>query len=318
MENEPVSRDTTAMSDRIKDVYQGTTVEPKDEPMLVEDILLYMCSNQSKVAGFWIKIRSCSFNFGMKSYKAECPRPRLDALKHRLNLISCRLSISNTVDLGANDPLPLKHYYGYEEPTEPGWQDAAVYRVKSLVIDAVMLYHLLHIQLNADIRMFTQIAKDRSETVPFPLPEKRQREREQRVDSAKTWAGTSLARRTLCHSTEILVLHQNNTEWEIQTLDPIAYVALATAALVVWAYCIFSETLDPTVTVFAELTKWCGANEKERGAFIGMGAGMPVQIDGVRLYACNAVLLAEKFRSLLPEGWEVAESIGPGILVQAE
>jgi len=225
------------------------------------------------------------------------------------------------VSFGA-ELLPLKHYYGYEEPTEPGWENAALARAKDLLFDAKILYHLLHFQLNSDVRMFTQIAKDRSETLPFQVPEIRQQEREQRVRSATTWATTSLARRSLCHAAEVLVLHQQNKELDTRTLDPIAHVALATAALVVWAYCTFAGegAPDPSVTLFAELTKWCGGCVKYKGreAWINMGAGIPIQVGGVKLCECNTLLLVRQFRAFIPKGWDLVDLIAPGIFNAAD
>jgi hypothetical protein len=304
------------MFERFKEIF-NYKFEPKDEPMLIEDIQLYMCSNQPRIADFWVRMRNRCFIFSTNHYREECPRPRLDTLSHYLDRISSQLS--DSVSFGA-EILPLKHYYGYEEPTEPAWQSAAPVRAKGLLFDAKMLYHLLHFQLNSDVRMLIQIAKDRSENLPFQIPEIRQQEREQRVSSATTWTATSLARRSLCHAAAVLVLHQQNKELDIRTLDPIAYVALATAALVVWAYCTFGgeSAPDPSVALFAELTKLCGGCEKGREAWIDMGAGIPTQIGGVRLCESNTLLLVGRFRAFIPDDWELADSIAPGIFNAAD
>ena len=299
------------MSDRIKEIFDGK-IEPKDEPLLLEDIQLFMCSNQPKIADFWERMRNCCFTFSPTSFRDECPRPRLDALKLYLDRISCQLS--NPVNL-ETEILPLKYYYGYEDKDEPGWQDAALARAKGLLFDAKMLYHLLNIQLNSDVRMLTQIAKDRFVDIRMQLPSSREQERENRGSSARTWTTTSLARRSLIHAAEVLVLHQQNKDFDTRTLDPIAYVALATAALAMWAYCMFSGDggPDPSQALFAELTKWCGGNEKGRDAWIGVGVGIPLDIAGVRLCESNASLLVGRFREFIPEGWELADSIAPGI-----
>lgn len=311
------------MFNRIKD-FHNWKIEPKDKPLLIEDITLFMCSMVPRIAEFWDKMRNCSFVYSLESFKANCPRHRLDALKLLLGSISCQLSRPTSPEC---EILPVRHYYGYEDPAEPGWQDAARARAKGLMFDAKMLYHCLNIQLNADIRMLAQLAKDGTANTNMRLPEPEQEERESRAKLVTTWTTTSLARRSLLHAAEVLVLHrEQNKGFDTRAMDPIAFVALATGALTIWAYCMFSGDGDIDAgtepagkekekeTLFAELTNWCG---KKRGlggeAWIGVGVGIPLDIGGVRLCEGNAALLVGRFWEFIPDGWELAESIAPGI-----
>ncbi|TVY14195.1 Krueppel-like factor 11 [Lachnellula arida] len=244
IEEEPTFRNQISMSDWIKDLHNWK-IESKDRPLLIEDITLFMCSMEPKIAEFWDKMRNCSFVYSVEGFKANCPRHRLDALKLLLDRISCQLTRPTSLEC---EILPLRHYYGYEDPTEPGWQDAARARVKGLLFDAKMLYHCLNIQLNADIRMLAQLAKDGTATTNtqrhLPESDPEQQERESRAKLVKPWTTTSLARRSLLHAAEVLVLHEQNKEFDTRTMDPIAFVALAAGALAIWAYCMFSGDVD--------------------------------------------------------------------------
>ncbi|TVY29108.1 hypothetical protein LHYA1_G002464 [Lachnellula hyalina] len=278
IEAEPTFRNQITMRDRIKDIYDWN-IEAKDKPLLIEDIILCMCSMEPRIAEFWDKMRDCSFVYSLESFKTECPRHRLEALKLFLDRISCQLSRPVSLEC---EILPLRYYYGYEDAAEPGSQDAALARAKGLLFDAKMLYHCLCIQLNTDIRMLAQLAKDGSANSLMQLPEPQQQERENRGKSVTTWTTTSLARQSLLHATEILVLHQQNKDFDTRIMDPIVYVALAAGALAVWAYCMFSGDAGRSEgeKLFAELTNWCGRKRNGRDAWVGVGVGIPLDIGG--------------------------------------
>jgi hypothetical protein len=175
-------------------------------------------------------------------------------------------------------------------------------------------------QLSTDIQLFSKIAKDRNIPLGMQLPEARRQEREQRVSSATTWATTCLARRALYHAAEVLVLHRENKEIEPRTMDPIALVALVNAAQIVMAYCMFSgakapDVSDPPNSFHTELTEWCNGNPNKgaREIWINMAVGLPVEIERVRLCSANVGYFAARFRAFIPEGWELADIIAPGI-----
>jgi hypothetical protein len=317
LETEPPSRHQTSMWTRIRDVEQGTEI-PTDEPMLIEDIQLFMCVIQPRVGHFWNRMRSSCFN-DPAILRAECPRPRLEALKRQLDLVS--LQLKSPSDPGTTETLPSTHYHGYEEPTVPGFDKIVSGRMKDLLFDALMLSHLLQIQLSTDIQLFSQISKDRNVPLGMQIPEARRQEREQRVCSATTWTTTCLARRALYHAAEVLVLHRDNREIERRMMDPIAIVALVHAALVVMAYCIFSgakapDESEPPSPFHTELTEWCNGNSPNKGAremWINMAVGLPVEIERVRLCSANVGYFKARFRAFIPEVWELADTIAPGL-----
>ncbi|TVY78284.1 Krueppel-like factor [Lachnellula suecica] len=314
VETEPPSRQRISMSSLLRDNEQGKEI-PTDEPTLIEDIQLYLCAIQPRIMLFWNKMRYNSYSENKPSMYSECPMPRLRALKQKLDRISAQLS-HNLLEDG---PLPLLHYYGYEKPIDVDFQSAPSARAKALLFDAQIMYHLLIMQLDCDIGMLTQIAKDRTSILSIPLPEKHRQQREARASKVATWTETTLARTALCHAAEILVLHEHNHDFDIRTLDPISHVAVTTAALVVWAYCTFSEAgAEQPSSFFAELTKWCGGDDKGREAWIQIGAGCPVKLGGVRLRECNVALLMSRFRAFIPEEWELANSMAPGVFKGVE
>jgi len=318
LETEPLSRHQTSMWTRIKDIEKGVEV-PADEPMLIEDIQFFMCVIQPKVAHFWNKMRSSCLTEDSAALRAQCPRPRLETLKRQLDQISHQLK--SPPDPGAPEALPSIHYHGYEDPSEPGFDTIVSRRMKDLVFDALMLSHLIQMQLSTDIPLFSQIAKDRNVPLGMQLPEARRQEREQRVCSATTWTTTSLARRALYHAAEVLVLHRQNEEIDARLMDPITLVAVVNAALIVWAYCTFSgakapDDMNRRSPFTTELTEWCNGNSPDKGSremWINVGTGLPIEIEGVRLCDCNAGFFTARFRAFIPEGWELADTIAPGI-----
>jgi hypothetical protein len=226
----------------------------------------------------------------------------------------------------------LRHYYGFEDQSQPGWQGEVVARVKSLFFDSLMLYHLFSLHLLAEIGTLTQLAKDQNTTTTY---ERHRRAREHRICATERWTGTPTARQALCHAVEILIEHQTiihearkTTGLEKDTLDPIGHNALSCAALAVWAYCTFGihkcdictavSTSTPLAGVgpVVELSAFCGSNsqqEEVKDTWLEMRGGCRVQLQGIPLCQCNVKFLMNLFRVCIPEGWEVADSIAPGV-----
>jgi hypothetical protein len=300
---------------------------PTEEPLLIEDLQLCICALQSNIWRLSQRARDSDENEISTVLQKDSLRRRLDALKLRLD----QMAHQNTegVDFGDEKTLPLRHYFGYEDQSQPGWQGEVISRVKSLSFDSLMLYHLFSLHLLAEVGTLTQLAKDQNTTTMF---ERHRRAREQRLSATERWTGTPTARQALCHAVEILVEHQaiffepnKTTGLEKYTLDPICYIALSCAALVVWAYCTFSlhkcdictpGSASTGVIPVVELTEFCGSNpqQDEKDSWLAMRGGCGVQLQGIPLCQCNMKFLMTLFQVCMPEGWEVADTIAPGVL----
>jgi len=301
----------------------------REYPMLIEDIQLYICAIR---IGIWK-----ASDHG--EYSSDCEisivlqkdtlRRRLELLKDRLNPIATQ-NLEN-VQFGQEPYLSYRHYFGYEDPSQPGWQNLVTARVKDLLFDTFILYNLFSLYLYAEIGTFRKLAKDQSLDPLREALQRHEHEREQRQLQVHKWVGTPTARQALCHAVAILQAHQSQSiifqggrTTKQYTLDPMAYAALAVAALVVWAYSTFAKLpceacfSGSHVIVFhdIELMNWTSLNpqsEKEKEAWIEMGNDAPAQIHGIELCMCNSELLTNLFRIYLPPDWELANVIAPGL-----
>ncbi|KAE9364431.1 hypothetical protein N431DRAFT_388527 [Stipitochalara longipes BDJ] len=303
-------------------------------PILIEDIQLYICAIQPsiwKVSDHGEYSSDCEIS---KILQKDTLRRRLELLKNRLDLISNQTL--NNAEFGQEPYLPYRHYFGYEDQSQPGWQNIVTARVKDLLLDTLMLYNLFSLYLYVEIGTLNKLAKDQSLDNLRAASQRHRQEREQRQLHVQKWVKTPTARQALCHAVAILQAHQNqNTIFEEGRtinhfiLDPMAYAALAVGALVVWAYSTFAKL--PCEACFTgthiitfhdiELTHWTAFNpqsEKEKEAWIGMGTDAPAQIHGIELCMCNSELLTNLFRIYLPPDWELANVIAPGLFDRKE
>lgn len=198
--------------------------------------------------------------------------------------------------------------------------------MKSLLFDSMMFYHLSSLQIFAEVRKITNLARDRRLGPIEEVSTVHRQARELRLADMKTWGITPAARWSLCHAVDILVAHQNIAHHDgslgrtIRTLDPISHIAVCTAALVVWVYCTLDiqgcEMCTPGSATFIELTRWSvpGAMyEKEKEAWIEDGNHSRIQLQGIQLCSCNVEYLMALFQGCLPVSWAIADSIAPGI-----
>ncbi|KAH7388956.1 hypothetical protein BKA64DRAFT_645427 [Cadophora sp. MPI-SDFR-AT-0126] len=316
--NEPLYRSQNSMYKMITD----SALEPVagiEQPMLIEDVQTCICAMQTAI---WKACMSeCPVTLGLQQ---DSLRRQLDNLKARLNNMFSQFPENG--EFGIEKHLPIRYYFGYEDTSQPGWQNIVIARVKSLLFDTKMLYHLFSLQIFAEIRNITNLAKDRRLGPIEEASSIHHQARKQRQAEIKAWGLRPSARWCLCHAVDILVAHQNIAHHDaslglsIRTLDPVAHLAACVAAMVVWAYCILDiqgcEVCTPGSATFIELTRWSvpGAMyEKEKEAWIGDGNGYRIQLQGIQLCSCNAEYLMTLYQGCLPEDWSVADCIAPGI-----
>lgn len=295
------------------------SVPGNETPMLIEDIQTCICAMQSTI---WKSCASNECQVGAVLQK-DSLRRQLDNLKTQLDKMLSQFS--ENAEFGQEKYLPLRYYYGYEDHSQPGWQNIVVSRVKGLHFDTVMLYHLFSLELFAEVRTLTNLAKDRRLGTVEEASTVHRQAREQRLAATKLWGATPAARWSLCHAVDVLVAHQNIGHHDssclgltIRTLDPIACIAVCVSALVVWAYCTLDiqgcEVCTPGSATVIELTRWSASGpqyEKEKETWIEEGKGCRVQLQGIQLCSCNVDYLMALFQAYLPEAW--SDAIAPGV-----
>ncbi|KAG4443101.1 hypothetical protein IFR05_001427 [Cadophora sp. M221] len=291
-----------------------------EQPMLIEDIQTCLCAIQHNI---WNVSNFIECPLAAILQKDNLKR-QLDNLKARLNEIFSQLP--ENPESGHEKHFLLRYYLGYEDSSQPGWQNAAVARVKGLLFDAMMLYHLSSLQTFAEVRKITNLAKDRRLGPIEELSTVHREARELRLAQMKSWGVTPAARWSLCHAVDILVAHQNISHHDgslgltIWTLDPVTHIAVCVAALVVWVYCTLDiqgcEMCTPGSAAIIELTRWSVSGaiyEKEKEAWIENSNGARIQLQGIQLCSCNIEYLMALFQGCLPVSWAVADSVAPGI-----
>ncbi|KAG0646616.1 hypothetical protein D0Z07_7504, partial [Hyphodiscus hymeniophilus] len=303
------------------------TYSSVDGLMLVEDIQLGICAMHSKI---WHLRELSRDNTGQEISNAierDWLKRRLDAWKQLMGRIP--LQQTDYIDFSQEQHLAMRYYYGCEDHSIPGWQLTVFDRPKNLIFDTIILYHLLSIHVSADIRILTQLAKDKHPGDSVKNEgEKYLKGKEQREASTRAWVKSASVRRALTHATDILVSYNNVSGLQNSHVDPIVFIALSVSALIVWAYCMHGgegcpdclsgeQDLPFLDTPVVELTKWSGPNtcqvfEKDRETWIERG-GCRGALAGLNLCRCNVDLLMAKFRRCIRQGWNVADTIAPGI-----
>jgi hypothetical protein len=247
-----------------------------------------------------------------------------------------RTQPTNPDTFGQEAYLPLRYYYGFEDHSEPGWQSIVLARAKALLFDTLMQYHLFSLHLYADIRSLTQVAKDSIYT-PEQLAElneaRKEAGRRRRCLTAGSCGGANM-RRAVCEAVDVLAAHENlarrNSDGVVkETIDPVAYITLSVGALVIWGYCTFGmhacgvccPSFGSGVVVGLPIVELMdspaqrghGNGNEGKKAWIEMGGDYGVHVGGMQLCQCTVKFLTARFKKCLPDGWDVADSIAPGV-----
>ncbi|ESZ94313.1 hypothetical protein SBOR_5309 [Sclerotinia borealis F-4128] len=232
-------------------------------------------------------------------------RRRLDRLHMRLD----QIMVQSTVNSDQKEPHLLRHYYGYEDHALPDCHTTVGTRLRCILFDTFMLYHLLSMHLSVDVPKLTQIVKDRRLSTIEESSEAHRFAREKRKTSMIGWALTPAARSALCQFVDVLVAHQTLIKSPKASVD---------------TFCKYQDGAFDTVVVgagpVAELTAWSMSGDqftKERKAWIEMGeqssCSQP-RLQGIRLCDTNTDFLVVFFQACLPHGWALADIIAPGII----
>lgn len=310
--SEPKYRNQLSTFKMINDKF-SEAYEVETNPMLIEDIQTCLCAAWSSI---WriSKSQKLLNTFGPTiTPERVALRQQLDVLKARLDRIGIQLSTTPMYDQG-DRYLPTKYYFGYEDCTLSSSTAPVVMRMQDLLADAIMLYHLLSITLSTNVAMLIRLVKDSNLSPVEELSEAHGQARSERLFLVKSWATSPNARRSLCHSVDILMTCRSLS----QNPDPISHIALSFAAIVVHAFCIYGSCAcvmcvpNPLVPV-VEMTTWSSPGletfKDEREAWIEVGAGFRPQLQGIQMCRCNSGFLVEFYKTYLPMGWEIANMI---------
>lgn len=312
---EPPIRAQKTLQDLTQDISLRSP-NPIDGLMLVEDIQLGLCAMRSSI---WQEAENLRQDIdGFNAIERDVLGRRLDVWKRWL--VQLPFGQSEHLNFSQEQHVAMRFYYGIEDQAENDWQSTVYARPAGLYFDTLMLYHLLSLHLNADIRVFRQLTRDLSSGDLLSVyGQQYEQNRSRREVATQEWAQTYYARRALCHATSVLVNNNNLADPEKKMVDPVAFMALSTGALVIWAYCMFGQHSCRTCAsntqniaseeVLVDLSKWSVFPDKEmlhneQEAWIKMGGGR-ASLFGVQLCRCHVKYVAEEFRKCLPGDWEL-------------
>jgi hypothetical protein len=283
--SEPPLREAISMAEMYNKALSNPG--PGNPLVFVEDIQMCMCVIQPTIRRLHKEPVDSIAGAILNGLKMQ-----LDGMKYKLDQMASQQP--SLVSFGEEQYLPYRYYYGYEDQNKDGWQRPAVVRVKTLIFDALSLYHVLGMHLYSDVFKIRQLAKD-LESHDMALSETHRKAQDSRKDFVSNWANSYNSKAAIFHADQILNLHKSlalDPDFEKRGLDSITYGGLRTAMLIVWAFCMFGRNL-------------CQACDTS-------GNRVPstdyIDIDGLQVCVCNTNNLVDKFRSFTPERWSLPET----------
>ncbi|KAF7909500.1 uncharacterized protein EAF01_003218 [Botrytis porri] len=328
---EPKSRSYRSINVMFEEVALGGIEFPENESML-EDIQICLWAMQSEILHLSKQSRPERRNELSLNIQRQSLKRQLEALKRGFSNLSAKISCPDTFDQA--EQSPVRYYYGLEDHDNPGWQDIVCRRIHNFIFDTSILHHLMNLQVFAEIQTLRMLAKDLalSDTVRGVFGGIYSQPHTRRVAAAREWTQEPSSRRALWHATEILLSHSafNQTPSLANFIpDPISYIALASAALVIWTHCIYGQLacnalsctsmLPHEVSMSIELTKLSEVingssfDEKGKEVWIEGGAYFRASIENIQLCSCNVGILMGKLRAHIPHHWEIVDEIAPNI-----
>ncbi|CAG8981978.1 hypothetical protein HYALB_00004844 [Hymenoscyphus albidus] len=280
---ESPSRPFASISDMVREL--TTNPDITSCGILIEDVQLCMQGMYHKIRQLYhgsVELRA-SLEVLRETWRIE-----LDRLKMRLDQM---VALGFNITSADEDQQPLLRFYrGFEDHSDLDWANSIIRRAKTLIFDSLLLYHILSIHLDSDLHSIRQTARDFNPTTNVELNDRHKNLQDKRAKSTTSWANSPGAQSALIHAKEILILHKSLTEdseFDKTGLDPIAYGALCTSILVVWGFSMFS--INRCEICFNQ-------PEQVHNHF---------DIEGIPVCACTSNIIADRYRSYLPERWEM-------------
>ncbi|KAF7865235.1 hypothetical protein EAF04_006212 [Stromatinia cepivora] len=330
--DEPKSRSQRSINMMFEEVILGTINFSENESML-EDIQICLWAMQSQISQLSKQSPPQRQNELSLNIQRESLKRQLESLKRGLTKLCTKISSREVLEQAGHSPV--RYYYGVEDHDKPGWENIVSRRIHRFTFDTSILYHLMSLQVFAETNILRMLAKDPAipDNLRGVFGEVYSHPHTSRISAVRAWTQDSNSRRALWHATEILLSHNklNMTSSLVDFIpDPISYIAVAFAALVIWTHCMYGqETCNPdssvsgpiphNVGMFIELTKLSevmnGASYDERAkeVWIESGACFRASIENVQLCSSNVGILMGKLRAHIPRDWEIVEEIAPNI-----
>jgi hypothetical protein len=292
---------------------------PAKSLLLFEDIHLALCGllpavwnhaqivRRSTEAGRSTHNSTTSLAWQLEAWKADVER-----LQHQ-----CFQTFHGA---GMGD-FPFKAYIGDFDDSPPRAKAAAMINVKCLASDCMMIYHLQSLQLYSDTRTINAVAKAQVSPIVTDR-EPTMRPRLQKIhNQLSVWTKSPESRKALLHALAVLVdceaaLESNSPQ--TQSIDPTAYLAISTSALVVWAWLLFSEAACSCVPSLNHINIGVDPPDLQNISIARLETW--VQADGtaavnnIPLCRCVAEGWMARFNALLPLGkrrWALCDEVAP-------
>lgn len=333
--DEPKSRSQRSINAMFEDMTLGTIDFSENESML-EDIQICLWAMQPQISQLSKNSQPERRNELSLNIQRESLKRQLESLKRGLTKLSTKLLGPEVFEQADS---PVRYYYGTEDHDNLEWQNIVSRRIHSFIFDTSTLYHLMNLQLFTETQTIRMLVKDLSLSSSSRdiLGEVYSRRHAQNVSAAREWTQESNSRRALWHATEILLNHNelNMTPSLANFIpDPISHIALASAALIIWTFCMYGQDACTTpssvpvpipheVGISIELTKISEVmnhstfDEKGKEVWIERGAHFRASIENVQLCSCNVGVLMGKFKTYIPRYWDIVEEIAPNIFGRA-
>lgn len=331
--DEPKSRNQRSINTMLEEVTLGTIEFSENESML-EDVQICLWAMQSQISQLSKRFQPSRRTDISLNIQRESLKRQLESLKRGLIKLSRKISGPDMFERAHDSPV--RYYYATEDHEKPGWKSIVYRRIQSFIFDTSILHHLMNLQLLTETQTIRMLAKDESlsSNIRGVFGDAYNQPHAQNISATQDWIQESNARRALWHASEILLYHNKlNATPSLAnfTPDPISYIALASAALVVWAHCMFSQEkcnsassppilvphngvgMSIELTRLSEVVNGSAYDRKGKEAWITDGSCFKASIENFRLCRCNITILMEKFKAHIPHGWEIVEEIAPNV-----
>lgn len=216
-----------------------------------------------------------------------------DAAAVARHLGHCKLQL-DALDGPCSDFL-LHAYSARELPTDPKWRDRVEARVRDRLLAARMLYHLLHLHLRADV----QAMRDVSAASP-PGSDQDPPAWHPKALQVHQWAASSDSRAALLHALLVWATYQDVAP-RADPADPIVYMALSAAAMVLWTWAINAVPACVCGPGVLRVDAAEGSPDVDDWILGGTGA---LALGGVPVCRCNVASWLTGFAEALARGGE--------------
>lgn len=285
--------------------------------LLIEDTNLGLCGLLFDVVSQSRRRRIFSdiFNDQLGETMRDGVLRRLSWAKH-LQAAAKQLAADNIDNEIGTASHFLEPYLGEEEETDQtsNLRLLVRLRVRTLVHETMVLYHLLHILLSADhLRIIAHLTVKK-------LPCNRSTNEQARIDlrdesaEIKKWASSSEGRHGIIHSLAVLQVADVMLRSSRQ-LDPIVYTAIAYSALIFCGWLDYMDTVchcsEGEASIHLDAVAWEFDEYQISRSWIEHGGRASAK--GIALCKCSSNAWIERFATYLPKTptWEMAGIIAP-------